>query len=62
MQYIVVKDLPNGQRPDSLIDLPESIGALLVNAGLLRRASETTAQPLSERRRYRRRDVQAEAS
>lgn len=61
MLYVVVKTLPNGQKPGEILDVPEVIGRVLVSAGAVRLANISEDQETKPSRRvgYRRKDRQA---
>ncbi len=66
MKYVVLKALPQGQQPGDEVDLPEAVGNVFVLAGAARPADpepEAVAptSSSSSRRRYQRRDLEAEA-
>ncbi len=73
MQIIALKHLPQGQKPGDLVDLPQAAAQLFIDIGAARAAtadecgqqssaSSTTAAGASNgRRRYQRRDMQADA-
>ncbi len=69
MQYLVLKELPQGQQPGAIVELPEPQGDVLELVGAVRpidaRETAETSETLessSPRRRYRRRDLEAETT
>jgi len=58
MTYVVLKDLPQGQHPGDVVELPEAVGRVLVLVGAARLAEPE--EPRAPRRTYRRRDLRAE--
>lgn len=57
MEYIAIKELPQGQQPGERFEANEDVGDVLILVGAAKRADEDDPQP---RGRYRRRDLQAE--
>jgi hypothetical protein len=59
-KYVVLKVLPQGQRPGELVDLHEDAGRVFLAVDAVRLADDDEAAP-KPRRRYQRRDLHAEA-
>ncbi len=67
MTYRVLKELPQGQQPGDLIDATDAEGQVLLLVGAVERlepshAEEQAADASPSRRRYRRRDLEAETA
>jgi hypothetical protein len=59
MTYVVLKALPQGQAPGTLVDLPDAVAEVFLLVHAIRRA-ETSDHQRTTRGRYRRADLQAE--
>lgn len=58
MQFIALKELPQGQQPGERFDATEEMGNILVSVGAAKKADAT--EEATSRRRYQRRDLQAD--
>lgn len=59
MKILVVKELPQGQQPGETIDVTDAEGEALILVGAATRADDPATDPT--RRRYKRRDLEADA-
>lgn len=59
MDYLVLKELPQGQQPGETIDLPEAVGDVFELVGAVRKLAIEPPKP--PRGRYRRSDLQPES-
>lgn len=62
--YVVLKDLPHGQRPGDLVDLNDDEGRVFLLVDAVRKATAADEKKTPEHRlrprEYHRRDLQAE--
>ncbi len=61
-RYLVLKELPQGQQPGTLVDLHDDVGRVFLLVGAVRLAdaeSEPEMPSAPARRRYARRDLTA---
>jgi hypothetical protein len=62
MNFIALKELPQGQQPGEVFDTTEAMGDVLVSVGAAKRVEEEeeSSPPVAPaRRRYQRRDMEA---
>ncbi len=60
MKLEVLKDLPDGTKPGTVIDVNEAIGDVLVLVGGAKKIEEHQPARTGARRTYQRRDLEAE--
>jgi hypothetical protein len=61
MKFVALKELPQGQQPGDVFEAPEAQGDVLVMVGAARRVADDEPDEPKPRRRYARRDLEAEA-
>ena len=60
MKYRVLKELPQGNEPGTTVDLGPEIAAALMLVGAVEPFEEPKTEPVKQRGRYRRTDLQPE--
>jgi hypothetical protein len=61
MKFVALEQLPQGQQPGELFEATEDAGMVLVNLGAARKAEPDESEPSKPaRRRYQRRDLEAD--
>lgn len=58
MKFVALKDLPQGQKPGDVFDVPEEVGLVLVSFGVADRVDPEP--PSKSKHTYKRRDLVAE--
>jgi hypothetical protein len=59
MQYLVLKELPQGQQPGETIELSEDVAAVFMLDGVNAVRPVVDDPPVPSKRHYQRRDLQA---